>query len=372
MKFIARQTLMFLAGSTFFVSMAATASEAASPAAPGVAIDSHIRGTESARAQSVPAAVRPATQVPGTYLQDVDHFGTAGGQKFNQRYWVDSSYASSASAPVILHICGEGNAEEGYFLNDNAIQWAKSLGARIVYLEHRYYGDSLPFSDLSSAHMKYLTLDNVMEDLATFQKWISSANGWTGKWLSVGGSYSGTLSALYRQRHPELVVGALASSAPMVSGIGSTVNSGSSDLSSTTPNDDRPWAYQACTTFGFWEADGSSANSHVLSPSASLCHNLFGSSVPLVDSAAYNRAYDQPFLSSASGSPSNILFTYGSADVWTQLGLIKQTNQNTGIVISMIQGAGHHFDLNAPTSSDSSAVLAARAQFLTLAKQWLK
>ena len=81
------------------------------------------------------------------------------------------------------------------------------------------------------------------------------------KWLSVGGSSSGTLLALYRQRHPELVVGALASSAPMISGVGSQVNSGGSNVSSTTPNADRPWAYQACTTFGFWEADGASFNS---------------------------------------------------------------------------------------------------------------
>lgn len=365
---------MFLAASTLVVSIPAVASQAAMPAS-GATIDSHVRGTEGEGAGVAPFEVRPSSLAAGTYSQDVDHFGAASGQKFNQRYWVESSYANASSpttAPVILHICGEGDATQGYFLNDNAIAWAKSLGAHIVYLEHRYYGQSLPFSDLSSAHMKYLTLDNVMEDLAGFQKWLSASKGWTGKWLSVGGSYSGTLSALYRQRHPELVVGALASSAPMISGVGSPVNSGGSSVSSTTPNADRPWAYQACTTFGFWEADGASFNSELLLPSASLCRGAFGSTVTLVDTTAYNRAYDQPFLSSASGSPSNILFTYGSEDVWTQIGLIEQTNQNPNIVISMIQGAGHHYDLNAPTSSDSKAVIAARTQFLTLAKQWLK
>ena len=113
----------------------------------------------------------PRTLVSGLFQQDVDHFGHSHGKKFGQRYWVESSYASQGpDAPVLLHICGEADATQGYFLNDNAIEWAKTLGAHIVYLEHRYYGKSLPFADLSSEHLQDLTLDNVIEDLAEFQK----------------------------------------------------------------------------------------------------------------------------------------------------------------------------------------------------------
>jgi pimeloyl-ACP methyl ester carboxylesterase len=292
---------------------------------------------------------------------------------------VDSEYATTSAsgspdtAPVIYHICGEGDATEGYFLNDNAIEWAKTLGAHLVYLEHRYYGESLPFSDLDNDHMQYLTLDNVIADLAGFQNWIMSTQGWTGKWISVGGSYSGTLSAIYRQRHPELVVGALASSAPMISGQGEDTDNASSDASSTDPSNDsgdRPWVYESCTTFGFWEASGDDPSSTLYDPSASLCQELFGD-ITLADSAAYNLKYDAPFISSASGSPSNILFTYGSDDVWTNIGLTQQTNSNPGITLRTISGAGHHFDLNAPSFDDSSEVIAARAAFTALAKQWL-
>ena len=35
----------------------------------------------------------------------------------------------------------------------------------------------------------------------------------TGKWVVVGGSYAGGLSAFFRTRYPDLVVGAWASSA---------------------------------------------------------------------------------------------------------------------------------------------------------------
>ena len=324
----------------------------------------------------VPHVLAPPTLIAGTFQQPIDHTGLASGQTFAQRYWMDSSYASGADAPVLLHICGEGDAEQGYFLNDNAVAWAKTLGAHLVYLEHRYYGKSLPFADLSSEHMQYLTLENVLEDLATFQRWIAAKQGWTGKWISLGGSYSGTISALYRQRHPELVVGALASSAPMISGIGQLVGTQQDvdSMSSTDPSDDtgaRQWVYQSCTTFGFWLAEGPYPGAQFDSPSAWLCQQLFGSGVRLVDSAAYNQKYDQPFLSSAAGAPSNILFSYGSEDVWTGLGLTQQTNANPGITITTINGAGHHYDLNPPDSSDSQDVVQARDEFVTLARKWL-
>jgi pimeloyl-ACP methyl ester carboxylesterase len=348
-------------------------------AAPGgspYSSDDHIRSSTNRNRIPISAPHRPDALVPGIFQQSIDHFGLESGLTFGQRYWVDSQYASkSPDAPVIFHICGEGDAEQGYFLNDNATAWAKTLGAHLVYLEHRYYGKSLLFSDLSTDHLQYLTLGNVIEDLASFQKWITIQQGWKGKWISVGGSYSGTISAIYRQKHPELVVGALASSAPMISGVG--VSEGTQDdvdgLSSTDPSGDtgeRQWVYQSCTTFGFWEADGPEAGATLMEPSSWLCQQLFGN-VGLVNAMTYNQNYDAPFISRASGSPSNILFTYGSDDVWTAIGLAQQTNLNSGISILTINGAGHHFDLNLPTGSDSSEVLSARARFVTLAQQWL-
>jgi len=335
--------------------------------------DEHIRGSLGELHSGMQVS-RSLTE--GVYQESIDHFGELRGQTFEQRYWVDSEFASSgADAPVLYHICGEGDATQGYFLNDNAIAWAQVLGAHLVYLEHRYYGTSQPFTDLSSDHLRYLTLNNVIEDLASFEKWITAQQGWKGKWISIGGSYSGTLSAIYRQKHPELVAGALAASAPMISGVGDLVGSQSDvdSLSSIdTSNDpsDRQWAYQACTTFGFWLADGATPGSRLDTPSPWFCQQLFGDA-PYVNTSAYNQSYDAPFISNQSGAPSHILFTYGSNDIWTTLGLSQQTNANPGITIDVISGAGHHFDLNPADPSDSQEVIDARALFVSLAKQWI-
>ena len=336
--------------------------------------DSHVRGS-STKNEFFQWAQRPADLRSGVYQQATDHMGHLPGATFGQRYWISSQFATKGpQSPVIFHICGEGDVDQAYFLNDNALAWAEQLGAHVVFLEHRYYGRSLPFQDLSTEHLRYLTLDNVLEDLASFQRWMVS-QGLQGPWISIGGSYSGTLSALYRQKHPELVVGALASSAPMISGLGQ-FDDATSDLESLSSLDpssdtgDRQWVYQACTTFGFWEADGPSANANLEIPSPGLCRKLFGS-IGMVNSASYNQKYNAPFLSASDLAPSNIFFTYGSDDVWTQLGLVRESIQNSRIAVEVIAGAGHHFDLNAPDANDSEAVLQARLDFVSLAQKWM-
>ena len=338
---------------------------------PQLSVDDHIRGGGGSDLSLVTglSVSIPSTTTAGTFQQVIDH--TNPGATFSQRYWQNSSFAQDArTAPVILHICGEADCTDGYFLNDSALDWAKALGAHVVYLEHRYYGESLPYKDMSNEHMSALSLNNVLEDLASFQKWISTQNGWQGKWIVVGGSYSGTISALYRQKHPELVVGALASSAPMISGIGTDESGDAYENSPGVNNDERSWSYQACTELGFWVANGPQAGAELYRPSAAFCEATFPGAQHF-NKDDYNSKYDEPFLSNAADAPSNILFTYGSADVWTAIGLTTQTNANAKITIRMINGAVHHYDLNAATAMDSNDVKQARAQFLSLARTWL-
>jgi len=150
--------------------------------------------------------------------QKIDHFSNSDQRTFKQRYFVDSSLVKGdpTSAPVIYYFCGEGTCE-GATSSTLVNTIAQKYGAHRVALEHRYYGYSQPFSTLVSANLKYLSMEQAIEDLASFEHYAQEQLGLRGKWISVGGSYSGELSAFYRLKHPELVAGALASSAPVLS-----------------------------------------------------------------------------------------------------------------------------------------------------------
>ncbi len=162
-----------------------------------------------------PLPVPLAAPIAGTFQQQIDHptTGTSTLGTFAQRYWYSTEYASGPDAPVLLYIEGEAEADPTD-LADLADS-AKTLGASIVALEHRYYGQSNPFATKTLADMKYLSIHEALEDLATFETWAKTNLPLSGKWVAVGGSYAGTLSAFYRETHPELVVGAWASSAPV-------------------------------------------------------------------------------------------------------------------------------------------------------------
>ena len=151
----------------------------------------------------------PAAQAETTFTQTLDHFNPTDTRTFQQRYFLDRSGAKSSAAPVVFYVCGEGNcaaeASGGW-----ASLLAQQLGANFVALEHRYYGESQPFAELTTENLQYLSVEQAIEDLASFQKWMMANEGLTGKWVTIGGSYPADLAAIYRLEHPELVSGAIA------------------------------------------------------------------------------------------------------------------------------------------------------------------
>lgn len=154
------------------------------------------------------------TATTAFYNQKLNHKNPSSEMTFKQRYFVDSQYASGSEAPVFYIICGEwncaGTGSYGYVEN-----LAKKMKGHLVALEHRYYGESLPTKNLTPQALRFLNLESAIADLASFQRFMMNEKGLKGKWVAFGGSYAGTLAAFYREKHPELVVGALASSAPV-------------------------------------------------------------------------------------------------------------------------------------------------------------
>jgi pimeloyl-ACP methyl ester carboxylesterase len=152
----------------------------------------------------------------GTFEQRLDPAQTSDARTFRQRYVVDSRYAHGPSAPVLYFICGEAScdAEELFSPTKMSIAAiAEALHARMVGLEHRYFGQSQPFETLDAESLRFLSVDNAVEDLRGFEQWMRGTRHpeWTGRWFAVGVSYSANLAATYRERYPDMVDAALAS-----------------------------------------------------------------------------------------------------------------------------------------------------------------
>jgi pimeloyl-ACP methyl ester carboxylesterase len=163
--------------------------------------------------QQLAPAGPPTVSQPGIFKQRLDHTSLTDSRTFDQRYWITNTLAKSSASPVILYLCGEGACGSSALTFGPLPQIARDHGAYIVSLEHRYYGKSQPFTDLSTSNLRYLSTEQAIEDIRSFREGLRAEKRLTGPWILVGGSYAGALAAYTRSRHPQEFVGALASSA---------------------------------------------------------------------------------------------------------------------------------------------------------------
>jgi len=82
------------------------------------------------------------------------------------------------------------------------------MGALIVYAEHRYFGDSMPFSKdqaYKSPYNSFLTVDNTLSDYVELVNQIKKDYQADDKAvIAFGGSYGGMLAAWSRMRYPNV------------------------------------------------------------------------------------------------------------------------------------------------------------------------
>lgn len=152
------------------------------------------------------------------FTQKLDHFDLSNNQTWSQRYFMNDTFWQKPDGPVFVMLGGEGPETAagvaGHFIIN---EYAQKFGALILSVEHRFYGKSNPTPDLSTANLRYLSSKQALADFATFQQYISQKYGLTSanKWISFGGSYSGALSAWFRQQYPNIITASIAASAPV-------------------------------------------------------------------------------------------------------------------------------------------------------------
>ncbi|KAM7254664.1 hypothetical protein ACFE04_019905 [Oxalis oulophora] len=161
------------------------------------------------------------------FTQILDHFNynPQSYQKFQQRYLINDTFWGGAkhNAPIFVYTGNEGDIE--WFTQNTGFMFevAPHFKALLVFIEHRFYGKSIPYGGdtkvayRNSTTLGYLTSTQALADYATLiinlKQNLSSIDSPV---VVLGGSYGGMLAAWFRLKYPHVAIGALASSAPIL------------------------------------------------------------------------------------------------------------------------------------------------------------
>ncbi|KAI0644791.1 peptidase S28 [Trametes meyenii] len=176
--------------------------------------------------QNFPISSRNGTQLPPydysySFQQLIDHSNPSLGT-FRQRYWHTYEFYESGG-PIILFTPGETDASAYWsYLTNSTLNGrvAQELNGATVVLEHRFFGDSNPYQNLSIESFRVHTVEQAIQDLVYFAQNVhlpmpSGDQVAPGKapWILIGGSYSGALTSYTMSSNPGVFHAGYASSA---------------------------------------------------------------------------------------------------------------------------------------------------------------
>ncbi|KAG8639633.1 lysosomal Pro-X carboxypeptidase [Manihot esculenta] len=160
------------------------------------------------------------------YTQTLDHFNyrPESYTTFKQRYFINFKYwgGANVSAPIFAYLGAEAPIDNDLasigFLTENAAQF----GALVVFIEHRFYGKSVPFGSfikaLENANLRsHFNSAQALADYAEILIYLKTKfSAPYSPVIVIGGSYGGMLASWFRLKYPHVALGALASSAPLL------------------------------------------------------------------------------------------------------------------------------------------------------------
>lgn len=142
-----------------------------------------------------------------TFTTELDHF-SFDDRKIDIRVITDDRFYEPGG-PVLFYTGNEGAIE--LFCENTGFQReaGKELKAKIIFMEHRYYGKSIP-----DQKNTFLTAEQALADYADFLDKLKR-NTDVGPVIALGGSYGGMLAAYIRLKYPNIIAGSIAASAPV-------------------------------------------------------------------------------------------------------------------------------------------------------------
>ncbi|KAI0576209.1 Serine carboxypeptidase [Pyrenophora tritici-repentis] len=151
----------------------------------------------------------------GYFEQPIDHNNPSLGT-FKIRYLWSNEHWKGPGSPIVVFTPGQANISSYYAIFDkfnetlmyqNTAQLAYEVGAALVLVENRYYGESSPYQELTTANLQYLNQDQVMHDLVNFAKnaklpFSPNSTASNVPWILTGGSYSGAVATYVADKLP--------------------------------------------------------------------------------------------------------------------------------------------------------------------------
>lgn len=152
--------------------------------------------------------------------QHIDHFsfgapsGSPTSDTYQQKVLVYDQFFKPGG-PIFFYCGNEGPIDA--FADISGLMWqhAASFNAALVWAEHRFFGDSQP---CGGSCMQHLSTMQALADYAALLVNVTSPGGRYATSQGIvlfGGSYGGMLAAWAAMKYPNLITGAVASSAPI-------------------------------------------------------------------------------------------------------------------------------------------------------------
>lgn len=141
---------------------------------------------------------------PGYFQQLIDHNNPSLGT-FTQRYWWNADNYGGPGWPIVLNAPGEENADNYTWYATNQTLpglFAQSTGGAAIVLEHRFWGGSSPYQNITTDKLQLLNVDMAIADLIYFANNVklpfdptTSSRPNLAPWVLTGCSYPGALTA---------------------------------------------------------------------------------------------------------------------------------------------------------------------------------
>uniref|UniRef100_A0A182QN93 Prolylcarboxypeptidase n=1 Tax=Anopheles farauti TaxID=69004 RepID=A0A182QN93_9DIPT len=154
--------------------------------------------------------------VEGRFTSRVNHFDPQNRDTFEFNYLHNDQYYREGG-PLFVVVGGHYPINPYFMENSHFRDVAALQGAWLATFEHRYFGTSNPTPDYSTENLRFLRTEQVLFDLIEWIDFLKREvmGDPNARVILHGVAYGGALASWARQRFPNIIDGAWASSAPV-------------------------------------------------------------------------------------------------------------------------------------------------------------